>query len=78
MRKPFPCLWFDGRAEEAASFYTSLLPDSSIDKAGAPPPRRPAGDILLRDATSRCGRRRRGELPSAQNRHAAIVLPTFV
>ncbi|GGD27972.1 VOC family protein [Aureimonas glaciei] len=27
-----PCLWFDGRAEEAASFYVSLLPDSQIDK----------------------------------------------
>ena len=27
MRTPFPCLWFDGKAEEAATFYTSLLPD---------------------------------------------------
>lgn len=25
-----PCLWFDGRAEEAAEFYVSLFPDSSI------------------------------------------------
>jgi predicted 3-demethylubiquinone-9 3-methyltransferase (glyoxalase superfamily) len=25
------CLWFDGKAEEAAKFYTSLLPDSGID-----------------------------------------------
>ena len=24
------CLWFDGDAEEAAAFYTSLLPDSQI------------------------------------------------
>ena len=24
------CLWFDGQAEEAASFYTSLIPDSEI------------------------------------------------
>ena len=30
MRRPFPCLWFDGNAEEAARFYTSLLPDSSV------------------------------------------------
>ncbi|MFN2417993.1 MAG: VOC family protein, partial [Candidatus Limnocylindria bacterium] len=22
MRKPIPCLWFDGQAEEAAEFYT--------------------------------------------------------
>ena len=25
------CLWFDGKAEEAASFYVSLFPDSRID-----------------------------------------------
>lgn len=24
------CLWFDGQAEQAARFYTSLLPDSQI------------------------------------------------
>ena len=24
------CLWFDGNAEEAAGFYTSLIPDSRI------------------------------------------------
>jgi predicted 3-demethylubiquinone-9 3-methyltransferase (glyoxalase superfamily) len=26
-----PCLWFDGKAEEAATFYVSLLPGSRID-----------------------------------------------
>lgn len=26
-----PCLWFDGKAEEAARFYVSLLPESRID-----------------------------------------------
>ena len=26
-----PCLWFDGNAEEAARFYTSIFPDSRID-----------------------------------------------
>jgi predicted 3-demethylubiquinone-9 3-methyltransferase (glyoxalase superfamily) len=26
-----PCLWFDGRAGEAAKFYTELFPNSSID-----------------------------------------------
>jgi predicted 3-demethylubiquinone-9 3-methyltransferase (glyoxalase superfamily) len=26
-----PCLWFDGKAEEAARFYVSLLPNSHID-----------------------------------------------
>lgn len=25
------CLWFDGRAREAANFYTSIFPDSSIE-----------------------------------------------
>jgi predicted 3-demethylubiquinone-9 3-methyltransferase (glyoxalase superfamily) len=32
MRTITPCLWFDGKAEEAARFYTSLLPESRIDK----------------------------------------------
>ena len=31
MSKVSPCLWFDGEAEEAAKFYVSLLPDSSIE-----------------------------------------------
>jgi predicted 3-demethylubiquinone-9 3-methyltransferase (glyoxalase superfamily) len=26
-----PCLWFDGKAEQAARYYVSLLPNSSID-----------------------------------------------
>ena len=25
------CLWFDGRAREAATFYTSISPDSSVE-----------------------------------------------
>ena len=25
------CLWFDGNAQEAASFYTSIFPDSHLD-----------------------------------------------
>lgn len=24
------CLWFNGRAREAANFYTSIFPDSSV------------------------------------------------
>src|SRR5690606_1721689 len=32
------CLWFDGAAEEAASFYTSLLPGSRIDSVMRPMP----------------------------------------
>lgn len=26
------CLWFDGRAREAALFYTSIFPDSSVEE----------------------------------------------
>jgi predicted 3-demethylubiquinone-9 3-methyltransferase (glyoxalase superfamily) len=32
MSKITPCLWFDSKAEEAANFYVSLLPDSRIDR----------------------------------------------
>jgi predicted 3-demethylubiquinone-9 3-methyltransferase (glyoxalase superfamily) len=38
-----PCLWFDGKAEEAATFYTSLLPDSHIDAIHRAPGNYPAG-----------------------------------
>ncbi len=30
MQSITPCLWFDGQALEAAEFYTSLFPDSSL------------------------------------------------
>ena len=40
-RVQFPCLWFDGNAEEAAEFYVSLLPDSRITKVW----RTPAGGL---------------------------------
>lgn len=32
MRKITPCLWFDTQAEEAAKFYTSVFPNSTIDE----------------------------------------------
>src|ERR671918_685330 len=54
MRNPFPCLWFDGKAEEAATFYTSLLPNSSVDKVWRSPadtPSGPAGMVLTVDFT---------------------------
>jgi predicted 3-demethylubiquinone-9 3-methyltransferase (glyoxalase superfamily) len=54
MRKPFPCLWFDGKAEEAAKFYVSTLPDSRIDKVWRTPadtPSGPAGTLLTVDFT---------------------------
>lgn len=36
------CLWFDGRGEEAAKFYVSLLPDSHIETVSRPDPKGPA------------------------------------
>ena len=36
------CLWFDGRGEEAAEFYTTLLPDSHIESRSYPEPGKPA------------------------------------
>jgi predicted 3-demethylubiquinone-9 3-methyltransferase (glyoxalase superfamily) len=48
-----PCLWYDGAAEEAASFYTTLFPDSRIDRVtcygeGMP---FPAGTAMLVEFT---------------------------
>jgi predicted 3-demethylubiquinone-9 3-methyltransferase (glyoxalase superfamily) len=31
-QKITPCLWFDGKAEEAAAFYVSIFPDSAVTK----------------------------------------------
>ena len=44
------CLWFAGKAEEAARFYVSLLPDSHVEmvqKAPADYPGGKAGDVLV-------------------------------
>jgi predicted 3-demethylubiquinone-9 3-methyltransferase (glyoxalase superfamily) len=52
--KWFPCLWFDGNAEEAASFYVTLLPDSRVDQGWRSPaetPSGPAGMVLTVDFT---------------------------
>lgn len=54
MRRPYPCLWFDGNAEEAAAFYTFLMPDSRIDNVWRSPadtPSGPAGMVLTVDFT---------------------------
>jgi predicted 3-demethylubiquinone-9 3-methyltransferase (glyoxalase superfamily) len=50
----YTCLWFDGNAEEAAQFYTSLLPDSHVDRVWRSPaetPSGPAGMVLTVDFT---------------------------
>ena len=41
--KVYPCLWFDGKAEEAANFYVSLLPDSHVDRVWRSPADTPSG-----------------------------------
>jgi predicted 3-demethylubiquinone-9 3-methyltransferase (glyoxalase superfamily) len=54
MEKVTPFLSFDGKAEEAAQFYVSLLPDSRIDRVTRSPMDTPggtAGTVLLVDFT---------------------------
>ena len=49
-----PCLWFDGRAEEAANFYASLIPSSRVDavhRAPADFPSGKKGDVLTVEFT---------------------------
>jgi predicted 3-demethylubiquinone-9 3-methyltransferase (glyoxalase superfamily) len=54
MSKITPCLWFDGKAEEAANFYVSLLPNSRVEKVMRSPadnPSTPAGAVLTVEFT---------------------------
>jgi predicted 3-demethylubiquinone-9 3-methyltransferase (glyoxalase superfamily) len=49
-----PCLWFDGQAEEAATFYASVFPDSRVDKvipAAAETPSGPKGMVITVEFT---------------------------
>jgi predicted 3-demethylubiquinone-9 3-methyltransferase (glyoxalase superfamily) len=43
-----PCLWFDGNAEEAVAFYTSVVPDSRITAIShyGPGMPYPAGSVM--------------------------------
>jgi predicted 3-demethylubiquinone-9 3-methyltransferase (glyoxalase superfamily) len=50
----YPCLWFDGNAEEAAGFYASIFPDTHVDRVWRSPaetPSGPAGMVLTVDFT---------------------------
>lgn len=49
MDKISTCLWFDGQAEDAARFYTSLFPNSHVDaveNAASDTPSGPEGTAL--------------------------------
>ena len=49
-----PCLWFDGRAQEAAEFYAATFPDSQVDRIANAPgdyPSGKAGDVLMVEFT---------------------------
>ena len=54
MSKISPCLWFDGQAEEAATFYASVIPNSHVDAVHRAPSNYPsgkAGDVLTVEFT---------------------------
>ena len=54
MEKITPCLWYDGTAEAAATLYTSLLPDSRIDRIVRAPSDNPSmkkGGVLVVEFT---------------------------
>jgi len=52
MQKITPCLWFDGNAEEAVNFYTSIFRNSKVGsitrygEAGAAVSGRPKGTVM--------------------------------
>ena len=53
-KKIVPCLWFDGRAEEAANFYAATFPDSRVEAVNRAPgdyPSGKAGDVLTVEFT---------------------------
>ena len=54
MDKITPCLWFEGNALEAAEFYTSVFPGSTIDKVHRTTidtPGARTGEVLLVEMT---------------------------
>ena len=54
MSKLNPCLWYTDKAEEAAAFYASVLPNSKVDSVTALPadsPSGPAGSVKVVEFT---------------------------
>lgn len=57
MTKIVPCIWYDGTAEDAATFYAATFPDSRVDAVHRAPGDYPAGhkgDVLTVEFTV-CG-----------------------
>jgi predicted 3-demethylubiquinone-9 3-methyltransferase (glyoxalase superfamily) len=51
-----PCLWFDGQAEDAATFWTSIFSDSRVDRvnrAASDTPSGPKGSVITVEFTLR-------------------------
>lgn len=68
------CLWFDGDGEEAARFYTSLLPDSAIETLFRPNPDAPPLVINFTLAGTPCQALNGG--PKFQHSEAASIAVT--
>jgi len=54
MTRIVPCLWYDGTAEDAATFYAATFPDSRVDAVHRAPGDYPAGktgDVLTVEFT---------------------------
>ena len=50
MSKISPCIWYETEAEDAAKFYCSLVPNSSVDRVQRAPidyPGGQAGNVLV-------------------------------
>jgi predicted 3-demethylubiquinone-9 3-methyltransferase (glyoxalase superfamily) len=54
MTRITPCLWYDGKAEDAANFYVTLFPDSRVDnvvRAATDTPSGPEGYVMVVEFT---------------------------
>ena len=69
------CLWYKSEAEEAAAFYTALVPGSSIERIDRPAPGRPAVLVHFTLAGTPFTALSAGE--AATHSHAASVVVTM-
>lgn len=74
-RKIAPCIWYDGTAEDAATFYAATFPDSRVDSVHRSPSDYPdgkAGDVLTVEFTV-CGMPFLGLNGGPQFKHSEAV-----